>query len=218
MRQHRGAERRRIDGVGLRPLPGRVGEEFDVGGLEAVPHLLDVVGRVRPKRRDGGLGEPGRDADAQGSGDQLQQRPAADLVERIEPAGDDAGQRHLAGRRQDGDDLRECGLPHLARSRRPDQRHRLRQVADVVIGHPEQLGIGPLGHERMEHRGLGVGEHERIGQRRQRIAAFGVGRRLEIGLDQADLAVAAGLESETIEQFGESLHAASATSSSTSSP
>ena len=52
-------------------------------------------GRARParsrrllvaERGDRGLGEPRRDADAQAAGDELEQRPAAGLVERVEPA------------------------------------------------------------------------------------------------------------------------------------
>ena len=87
-----------------------------------------------------------------------------------------------------------------------------------MVGHPEQDRIRPLGHERMQHRGLGVGEDERIRERRQSVAALRVGHGLEMGLDQADLVVAARFEREPVEEFGEGLHAASGTSSSASSP
>ena len=68
--------------------------------------------------------------------------------------------------------------------RRPQQRDRLGQVADVVVGHREQSGIDALGHQRADQGRLGVLERQRPGERRERIAALGVavwcGRRLSI--------------------------------------
>ena len=54
-------------------------------------------------------------------------------------------------------------------------------------------------------------ERQRTGQRRQRIAAIGIFDVAEIGGDQPQLVVAAGLIGETIEQFGEAIHASSST-------
>ncbi len=216
--QHGGAERGRIDRVRLRSFAGRIGEEGSIGRLQAVPDLLDVVGRVRPQRRHGGLGQTSRDADPQRPRDQLQQRPAADLVESVEPTRDDAGQGHLSRGGQGLDHRRQRGASAVVRYRGPHQRDRLGEVTDVVIGHLEQHGIGALRRERMDHGRLGVGESQRIGQRREGIAALRIRRGGEIGCHQPDLAVAARFEGEPIEQLREVLHAASGTSSSVSSP
>ena len=50
---------------------------------------------------------------------------------------------------------------------------------------------------------------ERAGQRRQRYAAVGIGRGLEIIADQLELGVARARVDEVVEQLGESAHAAS---------
>jgi hypothetical protein len=49
-------------------------------------------------------------------------------------------------------------------------------------------------------------EHEAIRQRRNPIAAIGIGRLAEIGLDQPQLAVARGLKNQAFKQLGEALH------------
>ena len=90
---------------------------------------------------------------------------------------------------------------------RPHQRHRLREVADVIIRQPEQHRIGAIGDEVADQSRLGVLERQRAGQRRQRIAAIGIVGLAKIGRDQPQLVVAAGLIGEAIEQFGEAVHA-----------
>ena len=60
--------------------------------------------------------------------------------------------------------------------RRPHQRDRLREIADIVIGQREQHGIGARRDQVADQAGLGVLERQRAGQRRQRIAAIGIGR------------------------------------------
>ncbi len=107
MREHRGVEGRGVDRVGLVGMPLDPGEQVEVGRRQPVPDLLDLVCRLAAERRHRGLGEPCRDADAQRAGDELQERPAPVLVERVEPAGDDARQVELAGGRQRRDDVGE---------------------------------------------------------------------------------------------------------------
>src|SRR5262249_8080950 len=57
-----------------------------------------------------------------------------------------------------------------------------------------------------EQGGLGAGKAEAAGQRRQRPAAIGIGRLVQIRLDQPELGVARRLVGEGIEQGGEGLH------------
>ena len=110
VRQHRRAERRRIAvdrlvGAALQP-----GEQLDIGRRKPGPEHLDLVGVLAAERGSRGLGEPRRDADAQAAGDQLEQRPAAGLVERIEPARELRRQLRLAERGERFDDVgqRRC--------------------------------------------------------------------------------------------------------------
>ena len=60
--------------------------------------------------------------------------------------------------------------------------------------------------KRANHAGLGMLEHEIAGQRRERVAALGIGRVPEIIRHQPQLVVAAGLIGEAVEQFGEAVH------------
>ena len=77
-----------------------------------------------------------------------------------------------------------------------------------MIGHPEQLGIGPLLDEAADQAGLGLLEHERAGHGRERIAAVRVGGMPEVVGQQPQLGVAAGLVAEAVEEGGEAVHAA----------
>ena len=92
--------------------------------------------------------------------------------------------------------------------RRPDQGHRLRQIAHIVIGHPKQHRIGPLLDQAADQAGLGLLEHQRAGHGGERIAAVRVGRVAEIIRKQPQLGVAARLVAETVEEGGEAVHAA----------
>ena len=107
MGQHGRAEGRGIvgDGAGLAAL--HPGEKIEIGRLEAMPDLFDIIG-IEPAH--GGhrrLGEARGDADAQAPGDELQQGPAARLVQRIEPEGELQRQRAFAGLVQLLDDARQ---------------------------------------------------------------------------------------------------------------
>ena len=59
---------------------------------------------------------------------------------------------------------------------RPEQGHRLGHVADIVAAHVEQDRIDPLLGDRADRGGLHRRQVELAGQRRQRIAAVGIGR------------------------------------------
>ena len=218
MGQHGGAEGRRVGAVRPLALAGCPGEQAFVGRLQPVPDFLDVVRRIGPEPRHRGLGEAGRNADAQRAGDQLEEGPAAGLVERVEPALDLPGQRQLAGRGQRLDHLGEGRRLLLVRSGRPDQRDRFGEVAHIIVGHGEQDRIGPLRRQTMDHGRLGIGEGQGIGQGRQGIAALGVRHGPEIFGHQPELAVAAVFEGQPVEQLGEGFHAATGSSSSVSSP
>src|SRR6202021_3492130 len=91
----------------------------------------------------------------------------------------------------------------------PHQRDRLREVADIVIGHRKQGRIGALGDQVANETGLGMFERERTSEGRERIAAVGILHNAKIIPEQAQLVVAAGLISEAIEQFREAIHAPS---------
>ncbi len=164
-------------------------------------------------RGDRGLGEPRRHADAQCAGHELEQRPTPGFVEPVEPRGEPGRQLRLAERGQGGDDLRQRRDRGRLRAgilgrRRPHQRHRLGEVADIVVGQREQHGIGALGDQGADQAGLGVSERQRPGDGGQRVAALGIGRGAEIIGEQPQLGIAAGLIGEAVEQGREAVHEA----------
>ena len=133
-----GSRARRLLGAAFEP-----GEQLAVGRREAGPEHLDLVGVLAAERGGRGLGEPRRDADAQAAGDQLEQRPAAGLVERVEPARELRGQLRLAERATASRPPRTataCAFGRCAGSARPHQRDGFRQVADIVVGQPNSTG------------------------------------------------------------------------------
>ena len=86
MRQHHRTERRRVEidrriGAAFQPR-----EQIEIGRLEARPHQFDVVRILVAERCRGGLGQPRRNPDPHRAGDEFQQRPAAGLVQLVEPA------------------------------------------------------------------------------------------------------------------------------------
>ena len=93
--------------------------------------------------------------------------------------------------------------------RRPEQRDRLRRVADIIAAHPEQDRIDRLLDQAADRRRLHMRDVERAGQRRERNAAVGVRRFLEIVADQLELGVARARVDEAVEKLGESAHRAS---------
>ena len=75
----------------------------------ARPHQFEFVRVLVAERRGGGLGQPRRNPDPHRAGDEFQQRPAAGLVEFVEPARQLFRQFGLAERAQRGDDFGEGG-------------------------------------------------------------------------------------------------------------
>ena len=231
MRQHRRAERGGIARLRLRAAAFEPGEQVLVGRAEAVPDHLDLVGLAPADERRRGLGETGGGADAQLAGDQLDERPASGLVEGVEPARDPGGEIALGGGLQalhhvgEGGDVgrrvvvaeHDPPLPDQVRDRllrggagrggrRPEQPHGLRQVADVVVRHPEQHRVDPLGDEPADDVRLGLLEHERVRHGGERPAALGVRRVGEVVREEPQLRVAPRLVHEPVEEGGEAVH------------
>ena len=107
-------------------------------------------------------------------------------------------ERRSAGRRREGSIARVL--------RRPDQRDRLGEVADIVVGVGEQHLVDAFGDQRAQHRRLDAGDVEVAGERRQRIAAVGVRRGAEIVGHQPQLGVPLGRQHEPVEEGGEGAH------------
>ena len=105
MRKHCRPERGRISADRLFGAAFEPGEQFDIGRPLPVPDQLHLLRILAGKRGDGGLGQPRRHANAQCARDQLEQRPAAGFIERIEPAGELSRQRRLAKGREPDDNL-----------------------------------------------------------------------------------------------------------------
>ena len=93
------------------------------------------------------------------------------------------------------------------RRHRPHQRDGFGEIADIIVGQREQHRIGALGDQAADQARFGVREAQRAGERGQRPAALGIGRRAEIIRHQPQLVVAAGLVGEAVEKFGEAVHA-----------
>ena len=91
------------------------GEQLVIGRRQAGPDQLDLLRVLVAERGDRGLGEPRRNADAQGAGDELEQRPAPGLVEHVEPARELRRQLRLAERRERVDDLAQRRASRLLR-------------------------------------------------------------------------------------------------------
>ena len=107
MRQHHRAERRRIEIDRLFGAAFQPREQIEIGRGEPGPHQFDLVRILVAERGGGGLGQPRRDPDPHRAGDEFQQRPAAGLVEFVEPARELLRQFGLAERAQRGDDFGE---------------------------------------------------------------------------------------------------------------
>ena len=91
----------------------------------------------------------------------------------------------------------------------PQQSDRFGHVADIVAAHVEQHRIDPLLCNRAHRRALHRRDVERSGQRREAIAAVGIGRFLEVIADQLELGVARARVDEIVEQLREGAHRAS---------
>ena len=87
----------------------------------------------------------------------------------------------------------------------PDQRHRLGEVADIVVGIAEQHRVHALGDQRAQHCGLHRRDRQIAGDRRQRQPAIGILDRAEIVDQQPQLAVARRRQHEAVEELGEAV-------------
>ena len=207
------------------PCPPPRRKQLRIGRREAVPDLLDIVGRDPAARdlRQRDLGEPRRSAHPQAAGDELEDGQAHRGVRRIEPTRDD--RRKLGFRRaaERVHHLPQRGRGGVGRGLRPDQRHRLGEIAHVVIGPGEQFGIRAARGEVADQPRLGGGKGEVAGDRGQAETAVGVRLGLEVAPQQGDLGEPPGREHQALEQVGERDHAAASRgvaggSSSSSSP
>ena len=107
MRQHHGAERRGIAIDGLLAAAFQPGEQVEIGRAKPGPDQLDLMRVLVAERRGCGFCQTRGHTDAKRAGDQLQQRPAAGLIELVEPAFELLRHLGLAERAQRGDDLGE---------------------------------------------------------------------------------------------------------------
>jgi len=161
-----------------------------------------------------------RAADPQAAGDELQQRQAHRGVGGVEPAGHQRRQLGLGRRGEAGDHLGQARRTGVGAVFRPHQRHRLGEVADIIVRPREQFGIGPGGDQVADHARFGGGERQLAGDGCKSDAAIGVGLGREVAPQQRDLGEPAGGEHQALQQVGEGDHAAvaDAASSSSSSP
>ena len=232
--EHRGPEGSGVAGRRLVAAPFQPGEQFDVGRAHAGPNQLDLLRVFVAERSSRGLRKPCRDADPQATGHELEQRPAAGLIELIEPARKLCRQLRFAEGGERGDDRRQqqlimalqtvSTLP-FQRSRAsgggsipcvrrytglraslPHQRDGLGEVTDIIVGQFEQHRVDTLADQRADHAGLGMLKAQRAGECPEREAALGVRGAAEIIRHQPQLVVATRLIGEAIEQFGEAVH------------
>ena len=87
MREHERAEQRAVFGIRGRGAMGGPGEQLGIGRLLPVPVLLDILHSDIEGLREGGLAQPGGNADAHGACRQLEQRIAAIGIEPVEQLG-----------------------------------------------------------------------------------------------------------------------------------
>ena len=183
-------------------------EQLGVGRRDAVPDLLDRLDFDPETLRERRLRQPRRDADAQRPRRELEQRIARLRVEPVHQFGhhpwgvgareaveavDDLGERRRGAR---------LGGERIG----PEQRHRLGEIADIVVAHVEQHRIDAVLDQRADQLGLHRLQVEPAGQRGKRPAAIGVGGRLQIVADQPQLGVARPRVEQGVEERGEGLH------------
>ena len=146
------------------------------------------------------------------AGGELEQGEAAAGVEMVEHRGERARRLGPAQRGEPLDHVRRGASVPSSRSAgwssrlRPEQGHRLGHVADIVAAHVEQDRIDPFLGDRPDRRRLDRGQVELAGQRRQRIAAVGIGGALQIVADQLQLGVARAGVDERVEKLREVTH------------
>ncbi len=157
MRQHRRPERRRVAARRFVRAAFEPGEQLEIGRREAGPQQFDLLRILAAERRDRGLGQPRRDADAQAAGHELDQRPAPGLVERIEPARELRRQLRLAERGERFDDGGESEFPSpLWGGVRGGGREGMRRRRRLLIYNRRRLRFPlPTPHPTLPHKGGG---------------------------------------------------------------
>jgi hypothetical protein len=114
-----------------------------------VPDLFDAIDLDTAPLSERGLGEARRDPDPQTAGDELEERPAAGRIERVEPGFEQARDIGAGRPPQLIDYFRKArDITRAARRRGPNQRHGLGEIADKIIGPAQQLGVDPRVSER----------------------------------------------------------------------
>ena len=176
-----------------------------------MPDLLDRIDLEPERAGQRHLGEPRRNADPERAGGELQQGEAAAGVEMVEHGGKRPRRLGPPERGEPLDHVREAEravveVGRLLDRLGPEQGHSLGHVADIVAAHVEQDGIDPLLGDRPDRRRLHRRQVQLPGQRRQRIAAVGIGRALQIIADQLQLGGARAGVDERVEQLGEIAH------------
>ena len=206
--QHDWPKQRRRPFLGFLALALQPLEERGIGWRQPIPKLFDLVDLDTPEVRDGLLGKPRRDADPEATGDQLDEREASRNADGVEQARQYFWPVRTAGPLQFLDDVAErhrmVAAQRLLRLW-PDQRHRLGEVADIVVGIAEQHRVHALGDERTQHRRLHGRDRQVAGDGRQRQPAIRILDRAEIVDQQPQLAVARRRQHQAIEELGEAV-------------
>jgi hypothetical protein len=120
-----------------------------------------------------------RHPDPEAAGGELDQRKAGRGVEPVEQAGHDGAAAHASGRHQRLDRLAKPGRRAVGRlvRRRPHQRNRFGEIADIIVGIGKQHRVHALADQGAQHGRFDAGYVEVAGQRCQRQAAIWVRRR-----------------------------------------
>ena len=209
--QHERAEDRHVAGGGRRCGAGGPLEQRRERRCQAMPNLLHRLHIQAETLRQPGLGQPRRDADAQCAGGEFDEGITALHIQPIEQRRD--RHRCLPARQTGklGYHFVERGCWWLfARRIRPKQRNRFRHVANEIMAEGKQRCVHPFDHQRLQHAGLHRLQIDRAGERRQRPATIGIGRRREIIRDQPQLGGAAARVEQRVEQAGKGFHRQSA--------
>ncbi len=156
------------------------------------------------------LGETRRDADAQGTGGELQEGEAAGGIEPVEQIAHRATHLRAAERVHAGHDGAQAGLDLIGHTLLallvPDQRDGFGEVTDIVVGIAKQHRVHALEHQFAQQRRLDALQVQRAGDGGKAIAPVRIRRIAEVIGQQLQLAVARRGEDEAVEKGGEGLH------------
>ena len=192
VRQHHWMECLAVSDFGARSGAVEPGEQPGVRDFQPVPDLFDlgeVPAAIGCQRR---LGQPRRHTDPQSACGELDHGPALGRARQVQQRGNMACKRAF----WQGFDVvdersqtRQLAVGIAVRCR-PDQRDGFGHVADIIVGHQEQIRIDPLHGQLPQRACLEIGEAEITRDGRQRDAAIRIGRGAEIGRHRRDLGVA----------------------------